>query len=427
VPKRLALALLSLGLAARADVLVTTLEAADPVRGISLVADDKGILVQTAAGTSVQVPTAQVVEIAVVPPPTAPPPASHPFELELVDGSRLRGVILAPADTDAGEKVRLKSPVLYESSGAIDIPIDAVLAVRRADGAKVPGASRLVRMPGQDAAYRLTGARIEGTLAAFTQAGIEMDRGELGVGEIAYKELAAVFVDNERSALPDDLRVVARLADGSAIVLERSFRVAAGQLRGQTPSGLSVLIPTSKLAALSFLGGSFVHISDIEPSEVKREPFFPLIEGPAADATLDFLCPVRMDRSPDGNVISLKGQQYYKGIGVRPTTELTFALGGRFKVFEAVCGVDDEVLGEGYGHGAGTGSVVFLVKVDGRVAFESQPVEGGREPARARVPIEGAKTLTLVVSLVPPEKSPKGSTDSPELDNAVWARPLLIR
>jgi hypothetical protein len=203
--------------------------------------------------------------------------------------------------------------------------------------------------------------------------------------------------------------------------------VAAGQLRGQTPSGIAVLVPTSKIAALSFLGGAFVHVSDLEPAEVKRTPFFPILEGPAVDATLDFLCPVRVDRSPDGHVISLKGHRYYKGIGVRPTTELTFALGGRFKAFEAVCGIDDEVLGPDYGHGAGTGSVVFAVKVDGRVAFESPPVEGGREPVRARVPIEGAKTLTLVVSLVPPEKSPKGSADSPELDNAVWARPLLIR
>lgn len=416
-----------MGLAARADVLVTTLEAAEPVRGISLVADDKAVAVQTAAGTSVQVPTAQVVEIVIAPPPAAPPAASHPFELELVDGSRLRGTLLSPADADAGEKVRLKSPILFDSSGALDIPIDAVLAVRRADGTRVPGASRLVRMPDLDAAYRLTGARVEGTLAAFTDTGIEMDRGELGTGDIAYKDLAAVFVDNRKSALPDDLRVVARLADGSAIVLERSFRVAGGQLRGQTPSGLAVLVPTARIAALSFLGGSFVHVSDLEPTEVKRVPFFPLLEGPAADATLDFLCPVRMDRSPDGNVITVKGHQYYKGIGVRPTTEMTFPLGGRFKAFEALCGIDDEVLGPGYGRGAGTGSVVFAVKVDGKVVFESAPVEGGRDPARVHVPVEGGKSLTLVVSLVPPEKSPKGSSDSPELDNAVWARPLLVR
>jgi hypothetical protein len=42
------------------------------------------------------------------------------------------------------------------------------------------------------------------------------------------------------------------------------------------------------------------------------------------------------------------------------------------------------------------------------------------------VPVEGARTLTLVVSLVSPALA-KGTPDTPELDNAVWARPLLIR
>jgi len=419
--------LLAVGAAARGDVIVTTLEGAGPVRGISLAADEKSVSVQTAAGTSVQIAAAQVVEIVTAPPPVSPPLASHPFEVEMDDGSRLRGALLAPADTDAGEKVRLKSPVLFESGGSLDIPLDVVLAVRRADGAKMPGASRLVRMPGEDAAYRLSGARVEGTLRAFTNAGVEIDRGDLGTDDIAYKDLAAVFLDNARKSLPDELRVVARLADGSAVVLTRGFRVAAGQLNGQTPCGIAVRIPTSRVAALSFVGGSFVHVSDLTPTETKREPFFPLPEGPAAEATLDFLCPVRFDRSPDDNVITLGGQQFFKGLGVRPRTELTFDLGGRFRTFEALCGIDDEVLGPGYGRGAGTGSVVFSVKVDGRAAYESPPVEGGRDPVSVRVPVEGAKTLTLAVSLVPPEKTPKGSPDTPELDNAVWARPLLIR
>ncbi len=405
---------------------MTTLEGAAPVRGISLAADEKSVSVQTASGTAVQVAAGQVVEIVTAPPPVAPPAATCPFEVEMDDGSRLRGVLLAPADADAGEKVRMKSPVL-ESGGLLDIPLDVVLAIRRADGAKMPGASRLVRMPGEDAAYRLSGARVEGTLRAFTNAGVEIDRGDLGTDDIAYKDLAAVFLDNARKPLPDELRVVARLADGSAVVLTRGFRVAAGQLHGQTPGGIAVRIPTSRVAALSFVGGSFVHVSDLAPTETKREPFFPLPEGPAAEATLDFLCPVRFDRSPDDNVITLGGQRFFKGLGVRPRTELTFDLGGRFRSFEALCGIDDEVLGPGYGRGAGTGSVVFSVKVDGRAAYESAPVEGGRDPVAVRVPVEGAKTLTLVVSLVPPEKTPKGSPDTPELDNAVWARPLLIR
>jgi hypothetical protein len=288
----------------------------------------------------------------------------------------------------------------------------------------VPGASRIVRVPARDAVYRLSGARIEGTIKAFTNAGVELDRGDLGQADVGYRDLAAIFVDNERQPLADELRVVARLADGSAVVLAKAFHIASGEIRGSTPGGLEIRVPTARVAALSLHGASFVHVSDLEPTEVKREPFFPLLPGPTAEATLDFLCPVRIDRSPDGNVITLRGHQYFKGLGMHPTTELTYDLGGRFRTFEATCGIDDEVLGPGYGRG--TGSVVFAVKVDGRTAYESGPVEGGREPVHVSVPVEGARTLTLVVSLVSPALA-KGTPDTPELDNAVWARPLLIR
>jgi len=67
------------------------------------------------------------------------------------------------------------------------------------------------------------------------------------------------------------------------------------------------------------------------------------------------------------------------------------------------------------------------LQVDGRTVFASEPVEGGKPPVPVSVPVAGAKTLTLIVSLVPKTKMPKGMTDGPELDNAVWARPLLIR
>ena len=85
------------------------------------------------------------------------------------------------------------------------------------------------------------------------------------------------------------------------------------------------------------------------------------------------------------------------------------------------------MLGPGYGRGGGTGSVIFIVAVDGKETFRSPPVEGGRAPVDINVPVEGARTLTLIVALVPEDKMPKGRADSPELDNAVWARPLLIR
>jgi hypothetical protein len=408
---------------AAADVLVTTLNGGEPARGISLKADGRTVSVQSAEGKVWTVPTEQVVEIVTVPPPAAPPPATRPFEVELVDGSRLRGV-LGPGRT--ADDVSVKSPVL--GADTLGVSLDLLFSIRRVDGAPVPGSSRLVRIPDVDAAYRLSGARVEGTVARFHGTGVEIDRGVLGRSEISYRELAAVFVANARQPQPDGLHLIARLADGSAVVLTQEFLVAGGQLHGRTPSGLAVRVATARVHALGFQGGSFVHLSDLAPKSVKREPFFVLPEGPVAGALLDFVCPVRMDRSPDGRPITLHKKRYFKGIGVRPRTELTYTLeGGGFRTFRALCGIDDEVLGPGYGHGAGTGSVVFIVQVDGRTAFTSEPVEGGKAPVPVSVPVAGARTLTLIVALVPKTKMPGGMADGPELDNAVWARPLLIR
>jgi hypothetical protein len=407
---------------AAADVLVTTLEGGKPARGISLKADGRTISLQSAEGKVVTIPTPQVVEIVTIPQPATPPPATRPYEVELVDGSRLRG-ILGPGKT--ADDVSIKSPVL--GAATLGVSLDLVLAVRRVDGAPVPGSSRLVRIPDVDAAYRLSGARVEGTVARFHGTGVEIDRGDLGRSEISYRELAAVFVANDPQPRPDGLHVVARLADGSAVVLTKDFLVTGGQLRGRTPCGVAIRVAIARVYALGFQGGSFVHVSDLTPQSVKREPFFALPEGPVADAMLDFVCPVRIDRSPDGRPITLNNRPYFKGIGVRPRTELTYTLEGGFRTFRALCGIDDEVLGPGYGRGAGTGSVVFIVQADGRTVFTSDTVEGGKAPVTVSVPVIGAKTLTLIVSLVPETKMPEGVADGPELDNAVWARPLLIR
>ena len=72
--------------------------------------------------------------------------------------------------------------------------------------------------------------------------------------------------------------------------------------------------------------------------------------------------------------------------------------------------------------------MVFAIYADGKKIYESpEVVRGGQEPQRVRVDVSGVQQLRLVVGLVPAAKMPKGHPDSPELDNAVWARPLLIR
>ena len=59
--------------------------------------------------------------------------------------------------------------------------------------------------------------------------------------------------------------------------------------------------------------------------------------------------------------------------------------------------------------------------------IEALGAQGGEPPQRANVSIGNARSLTLRVIVVPKAQMPGGREDSTELDNAVWARPLLIR
>jgi hypothetical protein len=399
------------------EVVVSTLDG-EEVRGISLQASESSVEVQSADGTSASVPTARVVEILRVPAPTPPTDAERKFEVELTDGTRLRGNLSGGGGDDL---ITVTTPRL----GPLKVSIEALRAVRRVVGDRLP-AGTLVGVPGSDTAYRTTGSKVKGTVARFTGTGVDIDRGD-DLTSIAYADLAAVMVDNPVTPRAAGLHVVVRMSDGSAILL-KAFKVAAGKLRGETAGGIALPgVEVAEIAAMHFQGASFEHVSDLAPKSVERTPFFPIPEGPAAAAMLEFVCPVRMDRSPDDRPIALEGRTFYKGIGVRPKTAITYAVEGGFTRFEATYGIDDEVMGAGYGRGGGTGSVVFSILLDGKEAWRSSRVIGGQAPGKVALPLGSAKTITLVVDLVPPADMPKGATDSPELDNAVWARPLLIR
>lgn len=408
--------------AARADFVVEALAAA-PVRGISLTRAGDEISVSSPEGATVRVRLDDVVEVTSAPAPAAPAAAAFPFEVELVDGSLLRGTLRGSEEGS----LLLQSPSVDRRSGPILLRIELLRSLRNLKEAEGVRGSRMVRLAERDVAYRATGARVEGIVARFTATGVEMERpGEAPI-EVGYDQLAALFVDNPAAKESPGRSAVVRTADGGALRLAADFRIAAGVIEGNCPAGLDGLsIPASQLVQIAFRGGGFVALSELAAARIDREPFFPLPQG-AGSEMLEFLCPVRRDRSPDGRAITLGGRRFFQGFGVRPKTTIEFELPGAFREFRAYLGIDDEIFLPGYGRNAGAGSVVFSVLVDGKQAYASEPVVGGKPPVEVRVPIEGARRLSLVVSLVPAEKSPGGKPDSPELDNAVWARPLLVR
>ena len=148
------------------------------------------------------------------------------------------------------------------------------------------------------------------------------------------------------------------------------------RVRCRLDEGCELDVPVERLHRLEVSSDKLVWLTDLTP-KVEQTPAF------------DRTWPWHNNRSVAGPGFRLAGETYERGIGMVPRTRLTYALDGRFDVFEAVIGVDDR--------GGPAAHAVFRVHVDGEQKFESEPMVRGQKPTPVRVALAGAKTLTIEV------------------------------
>jgi glucose/arabinose dehydrogenase len=110
------------------------------------------------------------------------------------------------------------------------------------------------------------------------------------------------------------------------------------------------------------------------------------------------------DLAGDGNVLTLNGVTYSKGIGVHATSEIRYTLGGGCSTFTAFGGIDDEV--------AAGGSVLFQVWADGVKLDESAIMTATSASKAFNVNIAGRAELRLIVT---------DGGDGAGADHADWA------
>ncbi|MCX7704513.1 MAG: NPCBM/NEW2 domain-containing protein, partial [Planctomycetota bacterium] len=151
---------------------------------------------------------------------------------------------------------------------------------------------------------------------------------------------------------------------------------------------------------INFYHSNLEYLSDMAPKEVKEIPFFDR-----------FLYPYQKDRSLEKKApISMRGNVYRKGVSVHSKTELKYELGGGYKRFVALIGIDDEAMGKG--------NVDFKVIVDGRTVYEKIGVTGRDAPTFIKIDLSGVKEMVLVVDF---------GEQLDILDRAVWADAALIK
>src|SRR5206468_8390468 len=94
-----------------------------------------------------------------------------------------------------------------------------------------------------------------------------------------------------------------------------------------------------------------------------------------------------------------------KGLGAHAPSDTHYNLAGRYDVFTASIGIDDEMAGN-------QGSAVFQVWVDGVKAYQSETLHGNNSARFVRVIVTGKNDLRLVVNT---------GGDSGTTDHADWA------
>ncbi len=248
------------------------------------------------------------------------------------------------------------------------------------------------REPASDFVFQTNGDRISGTIDSITPAGVAVERsGETKT--IPLSDLLGVYVAPLVPVKPrENVYAVFVLRNGCCTHGDISsfkngiFTLAPG-------FGKDLEIPAEEVLNVSFRNGRFAYLSDADPVEIVeiRHLFDdPTTVKPPFDAA--GLYNYRKDRSYDGNPITLGGKRFYKGVGSHSYAEIKYDLRGGFVKFEAVVGIDDEVLPR-----PEKGSVIFRVKVDGVEKAATQAMKGGMAPVRLSVDLTGASSLSLVV------------------------------
>ena len=153
-----------------------------------------------------------------------------------------------------------------------------------------------------------------------------------------------------------------------------------GRIKLALLAGPEVEIAESSLIELAFKQGKLVYLSDLKPAKEVRRPYF----------TGDHTWPYQQDRNYDRKPIRLAGKVYRKGLGMFSGMTLTYDLGGGFKKFAALVGIDDADENR-------QGDVTVRVLADGKEVFRKAGITRKAGPVKIDLPVKGVKTLELSV------------------------------
>jgi hypothetical protein len=346
---------------------------------------NKEVVVRTKAG-AIATPIAEVVELAMGGTPN-PLPDTRYSDVELLDGSLLHCSRVAIK----GDQVELR----LVSEQDIKVPLKAVgWVLNDAHDPKARDEWRgLIARRGN---LDLLGVRdtegktnmVEGTFGSGGSDGTTIDF-ESSAGAKRALNLSRIhglaFVRKLDPELPP---AVCRVHDAWHDTLAAAnITYADGKLSVSTVTGASVHFPPAALVRLDFSQGKLTYLSDLEPIKVVES------------SNIEGMNHYRRDTNLDGGPLRLvhksatrtEAQTYAKGLALHATTELVYDLGGQYKEFRAVLGVDPAV--------GGDSDVKLTIDGDGKELFSGE-VKRQDSPRPIACDVTNIKQLRITVAPV---------------------------
>ena len=104
---------------------------------------------------------------------------------------------------------------------------------------------------------------------------------------------------------------------------------------------------------------------------------------------------LKVDKSVDGNPLTVGGKTYAKGFGTHPESAILFRANGKVAAFDALVAIDDDAKRAGSGKSYGKPTARFKVWVDDRIVWSSGDLKLGQKPVPVHVDLTGAKEIIL--------------------------------
>ncbi|MCC6672386.1 MAG: NPCBM/NEW2 domain-containing protein [Planctomycetes bacterium] len=270
----------------------------------------------------------------------------------------------------SGESLLVGSRSLGEVSESVD-RIRAILFRRQAGEISVEDLVLPEQTKNDEALFRRARRgvdRILGAIERFTPTSVYFQvEGEAEPREFPYSALVGIAIRGASAgSTPAGDLVITRAGD---VVRCRVLGLDQDALRLSLGEDRTLRLPVAELSSWTLLEPGRRFLSDLEAQAVEEASYFEPAGRP--------LFPVQRDHTVTGGFLASGGLAFGKGLGVHSRSRLRFVVPPGVRWFQALVGVDDEILTAAPGL---RGDVDVRVRLGDKVLRTQEGLRGGMPP-----------------------------------------------